>query len=103
LVFLVLLQDDKGGGISGAIGGGVGSTANTILGSQNAENILTYGTRIFAGTFFVLTIIITLLVANDNSKQKSAVSQLKEYTAGVSEVATPAGEGGIVPFVPSDE
>jgi len=103
LVFLVLVQDDKGGGISGAIGGGIGSTANSVLGSQNAENILTYGTRIFAGAFFALTIIITLLVANEGGKQKSAISQLKEYTAGASEVAAPAGEGGIMPFVPRDE
>jgi len=63
LIFLVLIQDDKGGGISGAIGGGVGATANTILGSQNAENILTRGTKIFAAVFFVLTIVITLYVA----------------------------------------
>jgi preprotein translocase subunit SecG len=36
------------------------------LGSQNAENILTRGTKIFAAAFFVLTLIITLYVARGN-------------------------------------
>ena len=40
LGLLVLLQSDKGGGISGAIGGGV-SSANSVIGAQNTENILT--------------------------------------------------------------
>ncbi|MDR0303533.1 MAG: preprotein translocase subunit SecG [Chitinispirillales bacterium] len=103
LMFLVLVQDDKGGGISGAIGGGVGSTANSILGSQNAETILTQGTRIFAGVFFVLTIVITLLVAKGGNSSKNSASQLKEYTTSVSDVVAPSGEAGITPFIPKDE
>jgi preprotein translocase subunit SecG len=100
LVFLVMVQDDKGGGISGAIGGGMSSTANAVLGSQNAENILTRGTRIFAAAFFVLAIVITLYVAKGGNQAKSSISELKEFTAGVSEVAAPAQQGGIMPFTP---
>jgi len=100
LVFLVMVQDDKGGGISGAIGGGISSTANSVLGSQNAENILTRGTKIFAGLFFVLAIVITLWVAKGANNTKSSISELKEFTAGNSEVAAPAAQGGIMPFAP---
>jgi len=104
LMFLVLVQDDKGGGISGAIGGGIGSTANSVLGTQNAETILTQGTRIFAAVFFVLTIVITLLVAKGgNNSSKSSASQLKDLVTSVSDVAVPAGETGIMPFVAKDE
>jgi preprotein translocase subunit SecG len=104
LIFLVLVQDDKGGGISGAIGGGISSSANSVLGSQNAENILTRGTRIFAALFFVLAIVITLYVAKGGNQAKSSVSEMKEFTAGVSEVAAPAAQGGnLMPFTPSAE
>jgi preprotein translocase subunit SecG len=105
LLFLILVQDDKGGGISGAIGGGVGSTANSILGSQNAETILTQGTRIFAALFFALTIIITLMVAKGGTgSSKTPISQLKEFTSEVTDVAVPAGEGGaIMPYIPQND
>lgn len=104
LIFLVLVQDDKGGGISGAIGGGISSTANSVLGSQNAENILTRGTRIFAALFFVLAIVITIYVAKGGNQAQSAVSEMKEFTAGVSEVAAPAApSGNLMPFTPSAE
>ncbi|MCL1945778.1 MAG: preprotein translocase subunit SecG [Chitinivibrionia bacterium] len=72
LVFLVLVQDDKGGGISGAIGGGIGSNVNSLVGSQNADKILTRGTKIFAAVFFGLTIVITLWVAKGNVAQSAS-------------------------------
>jgi len=101
LVFLVLVQDDKGGGISGAIGGGMSSTVNTVLGSQNAENILTRGTRIFAAAFFVLAVIITLYVAKAGNQQGTS-SAMKEFVSDKSEVSAPQGaqQGGIMPFMP---
>jgi preprotein translocase subunit SecG len=59
LCLLVLIQNDKGGGISGAIGGGLAG-ANTLLGAQDTANILTRGTTIFAITYMVLCIILSL-------------------------------------------
>lgn len=101
LVFLIMVQDDKGGGISGAIGGGISSTANSVLGSQNAENILTRGTKIFAAAFFIFAIIITLWVAKGANQEKASISELKEFTAGVSDVSAPAAQGNaIMPFAP---
>jgi len=103
LVFLIMVQDDKGGGISGAIGGGISSTANSILGSQNAENILTRGTRIFAAVFFILAIVITLYVAKADKQGSS--SGMREHVAGMADVAVPAGggQGTMMPFVPMPE
>ncbi|MGD9200445.1 MAG: preprotein translocase subunit SecG [Chitinispirillia bacterium] len=70
LILLVLIQSDKGGGISGAIGGGL-SGASNVLGAQDTANILTKGTTIFAVTYMVLCILLSLFMT------KTAVSQSK--------------------------
>jgi preprotein translocase subunit SecG len=62
LCLLVLIQSDKGGGISSTLGGGFSSASN-LLGAQDTANILTRGTTIFAGVFMGLCIIISLFVA----------------------------------------
>ena len=56
----LLIQSDKGGGISGAIGGGLGG-AQSLLGTQDTANILTKGTMIFGTTFFVLCVLMSFL------------------------------------------
>jgi preprotein translocase subunit SecG len=70
LILLVLIQSDKGGGISGAIGGGL-SGASNVLGAQDTANILTRGTTIFAISYMVLCILLSLFMT------KTAVSQSK--------------------------
>jgi preprotein translocase subunit SecG len=62
LCLLVLIQSDKGGGISSTLGGGFSSASN-LLGAQDTANILTRATTIFAGAFMGLCIIISLFVA----------------------------------------
>jgi preprotein translocase subunit SecG len=59
LVLLIIIQSDKGGGISGAIGGGL-SGANQFLGTQDTANILTRGTTVLAGVYMVLCILLSL-------------------------------------------
>ncbi len=70
LILLVLIQSDKGGGISGSIGGGL-SGASTLLGAQDTANILTRGTTIFAISYMVLCIFLSLVLS------RTAVSQGK--------------------------
>jgi preprotein translocase subunit SecG len=57
LVFLVLSQDAKGGGLAGALGGG---TVQTAFGGRSAESIVKLTTYVAIG-FFLLIIIMAKL------------------------------------------
>ncbi len=85
LVLLILVQSDKGGGISGAVGGGL-SGANSVMGAQNTENILTRGTVFFAALYVILTIVISLGVARFEAGKGAGSTDIKkivETEAGV--------------------
>lgn len=76
LVFLILIQSDKGGGISGAIGGQLGGATN-LLGTQDTANILTRGTAIFGGVFLALCILMSFVLHNQGSTTKASLLQEK--------------------------
>jgi preprotein translocase subunit SecG len=78
LCLLILIQSDKGGGISGAIGGGLGG-ASSLLGTQDTANILTRGTTIFGVVFFLLCIAMSFLMTKQNvSVNKSLLQERAE-------------------------
>jgi preprotein translocase subunit SecG len=77
LCLLVLLQSDKGGGISGAFGGGL-SNANSVLGTRESANILTRGTTIFAVSYMVLCVLLSLFLSKTGGKQESMLQQRAE-------------------------
>ena len=95
LVFLVLIQSDKGGGISGAIGGGL-SGASTLLGSQDTANILTKGTTIFAVAYMVLCIFLSLVLSRMASPGPK--SQLKKRAETQSYSPASVLQGGALPL-----
>lgn len=79
LCLLVLIQSDKGGGLSGALGGGM-SNASALLGTQDTANILTKATSVSATLFMVLCIVISLVVARGvvNQGSRSALQERAE-------------------------
>ena len=78
LCLLILIQSDKGGGISGAIGGGFASASN-LLGSQDTANILTRATTIFASVFLGLCLILSVFLSHPTGNQtKSALKERAE-------------------------
>jgi preprotein translocase subunit SecG len=97
LCLLILIQSDKGGGISATLGGGFAG-ANALLGTQDTANILTRGTSIFAGVYISLCIVLTIIVANMNvahMEQKSVLKQRAEKTpASILDNATMPMMGG---------
>lgn len=71
LVFVVLLQQGKGGGMGAAFGG---AATNQVFGGRGAGNILTRATAVFA-TIFMLT---SLSLAAGSSSQDRALRERLE-------------------------
>lgn len=56
LGFVILVQNPKGGGLAGNVGG----ISNNFMGVKQTTDVLEKGTWIFAGTIALLAIISTL-------------------------------------------
>ena len=68
LVLLVLIQKGRGGGLSGAFGGGGG---NTAFGSKTGD-VLTWATSIVFGVFLLLGIVLNIVANKYNAQQTGA-------------------------------
>jgi preprotein translocase subunit SecG len=96
LILLVLIQSDKGGGISGAIGGGL-SGASTLLGTQDTANILTRGTTIFAVGYMVLCIVLSLFLSR--MAAPTVKSELKKMAETQSFSPSSVLQGAALPII----
>ncbi|MBN2189155.1 MAG: preprotein translocase subunit SecG [Chitinispirillaceae bacterium] len=102
LCFLVLIQSDKGGGISGTIGGGLGG-ASSLLGTQDTANILTKGTVIFGSVFFLLCILMSLVMSKrEVSVEKSMLQKRAEQQQDYSPASVLDNQEGL-PIRPAGE
>jgi preprotein translocase subunit SecG len=93
MCLIILIQSDKGGGISGAIGGGL-SGVNNFLGTQDTGNILTKGTYIFGGVFLLLCVLMTFF-APGGGEAKSAMQRRAERVQSVTPVPVSSGAAGM--------
>jgi len=88
LCLLVLIQSDKGGGISGTLGGLSG--ASSFLGTQDTANVLTKGTYIFGGVFLLLCILMTFFApGSQGAMGKSGMQRRAERVQTVAPAITP--------------
>ena len=90
---VILIQSDKGGGISGAIGGLSG--ASNFLGTQDTANVLTKGTYVLGSIFLVLCVLMTFFVpgGGSGSVPKSDMQKRAEKVQTVT--PTPVSSGGM--------
>jgi preprotein translocase subunit SecG len=58
MIAVILVQQPKGGGLSGALGG---SGVENVLGVRGAPTFFTKLTAIFGGIFIVLSLVLSLL------------------------------------------
>ncbi|HEX7510629.1 MAG TPA: preprotein translocase subunit SecG [Chitinivibrionales bacterium] len=99
LCCLVLIQNDKGGGISGAIGGGLAG-ASSMFGTQDTANVLTKLTTGFAAAFMGLCIIMSLFLSHPTGNQvKSQLKERAEKQQNFSPASALQGQQGL-PLAP---
>jgi preprotein translocase subunit SecG len=58
MIAVILVQQPKGGGLSGALGG---SGVENVLGVRGAPTFFTKLTAIFGGIFIILSLVLSLL------------------------------------------
>jgi preprotein translocase subunit SecG len=89
LIGAVLLQKSEGGGLG--MGGGGGG----FLTSRGTSNVLTRTTAILAATFFVTSLVLSILAGWD--RKPRSILQGNHPAAPVSQ---PANPGGTAPMAP---
>jgi preprotein translocase subunit SecG len=93
LMFVVLLQQGKGGGMGAAFGGGA---AAQVFGGRGAGNILTRATAVCAAVFMLTSVSLAYLSSSGDRalKAKAAVELQKKNDRGTArpkESGTPGG------------
>jgi preprotein translocase subunit SecG len=89
-----LIQSDKGGGISGAIGGLSG--VSNFLGTQDSANILTKGTYVFGGAFLTLCVLMTFFAPGGAGSASKSGMQRRAEQMQVTPMPASAGGMGIM-------
>tara|TARA_Y100001970_G_scaffold195438_1_gene237550 strand:+ start:167 stop:508 length:342 start_codon:yes stop_codon:yes gene_type:complete len=74
LIAVILMQASQGGGLSGTFGG---NAASSVLGGQNAGNVLSRITTWLATSFLALAVVISIL-SGPESSSNSLVQQAAE-------------------------
>ena len=79
LMFVVLLQQGKGGGLGAAMGGG---GAAQVFGGRGAGNILTRATAIAAATFMITSVSLAYISSTGDRalRSRAAVEEQKHAT-----------------------
>lgn len=72
IAFLILVQNSKGGGLSGAIGG----FNNQFMGVKQTTDVLEKGTWIFATVIGVLCIVSVLFLKSQTASDNEMLRQL---------------------------
>ncbi len=88
LGLIVLVQNPKGGGLSGTFGG----VGNQLMGVKQTTDVLEKGTWIFAGVMAVLCILSPLFIPKNAEASSSKGSQILDNapaTAPVKQNTTP--------------
>ena len=72
LIGLILMQSSQGSGLSGTFGA---NAASSVLGGQNAGNVLSKITTWLASLFIILAVVISVLSGPSNSSTSSLVKE----------------------------
>jgi preprotein translocase subunit SecG len=94
----VLLQAGKGGGLAASFGG-ASSSADSLLGTRQAGNLLTK-TSWWAGGIFIALAFILQIMSSRSRVPTSILDQALTPSAATAPAAAPAPEPGVQSAVP---
>jgi preprotein translocase subunit SecG len=92
LGLIVLVQNPKGGGLSGTFGG----VGTQLMGVKQTTDVLEKGTWVFAGLVAILCLISPLFIKVDGGASKG--SELIEKSSSTAPAATPTTPAGTTPL-----
>jgi preprotein translocase subunit SecG len=91
LGFFVLVQNPKGGGLSGSFGG----FGNQVMGVRQTTDVLEKGTWILAAVIAILCLTSAMFVGNGTAGGSQQKSTIEQQGGGV---GAPAPAGNAAPF-----
>ena len=94
LGFVILVQNPKGGGLAGNVGG----LSNQFMGVKQTTDVLERGTWIFATIVALLCIFSAMFIPKASSKSNNLLDQLNTKPAATA--PAPANQG-VQPLVPA--
>lgn len=86
LGFLVLVQNPKGGGLAGNVGG----LSNQLMGVKQTTDVLEKGTWLFAGIIALLAIFSTVIFKGSNKGPDTSILQKINTSNSAPAQRTPA-------------
>ena len=86
LIAVVLMQASQGGGLSGTFGG---NAASSVLGGQNAGNVLSRITTWLATVFLILALVIAVFTKSSQQESTSIAKRAAEGRAPASPTEMP--------------
>jgi len=97
LIFVILIQSGKGGGLAGTFGGS-GDTMGSIFGGKGSAPFLTRITTILATLFMFIALILGMITKGSNVENQGLVEQERERRMAspartLPEVAEPLEQG----------
>mgnify|MGYP002149122972 CR=1 FL=1 len=95
LGIIVLIQNPKGGGLSGTFGG----LGNQIMGVKQTNDVLEKGTWLFAGIVGILCITSSMFFSGTTSSKGSEIlKDIKKGSSTTAPATTPDATQNAVPF-----
>ena len=94
LGFVILVQNPKGGGLAGIVGG----LSNQFMGVKQTTDVLERGTWIFATIVALLCIFSAMFIPKASTKSNNLLDQLNTKPAATA--PAPANQG-VQPLVPA--
>lgn len=99
LIAVILLQSGKGGGMSANFGGAT-SSADAVIGTRQAGNLLTKISWWGGGAFLFLSLVLQLMTTRQRAP-KSVLDNAFSTPAPAAPAATKPGAGAALPLTPA--